>query len=142
MSALSAGSSDLMDKFSSIGTQLREGAYGRLMSKVQNFLPAPKDLAITKVVQSILNPSAAASGVEALLHIDPKSKSPLARTTSPFAGPIAASSVIVFVVGGGSYAEYLNLQDFSKRTPSVKSIIYGSTGILSPRQFMDQLKSL
>ncbi|KAJ9049245.1 Vesicle trafficking between the ER and Golgi, variant 2 [Entomophthora muscae] len=124
MSALSAGSTDLMNRFTSLGTQLRDGAYSRLMSKVQNFLPTPKDLAITKVVQAIVNPSAAASGVEDLLHIDPKSRSPLARTSSPIASSTPASKIIVFVVGGGSYSEYLNLQDFAKVSLPLDSLTF------------------
>jgi len=48
---------------------------------------------------------------------------------------------IVFIVGGGNYVEYQNLQDYSKKQPS-KRIVYGSTQILSATQFLEQVNQL
>lgn len=79
------------------------------------------------------------------------------------------SEVIVFVLGGGNYAEFQNLQDYVQRENNPessgggvgggvvggragiragaasrggKSILYGCTELLSPEQFLEQLADL
>merc|ERR1712154_518519 len=47
---------------------------------------------------------------------------------------------IVFVVGGGCFAEYANLNDFAN--DKHKDIIYGCTDIVSPNDFLTQLSNL
>ncbi|PVU84626.1 hypothetical protein BB559_007509 [Furculomyces boomerangus] len=51
-------------------------------------------------------------------------------------------NAIVFVVGGASYLEYMNLQDFSNRSQQKRNIIYGSTDIVNPESFIKQLGDL
>ncbi|CAG9330372.1 unnamed protein product [Blepharisma stoltei] len=48
------------------------------------------------------------------------------------------NEAILFVIGGGSYTEYCNLNHFSKEFN--KTVIYGSTEIYSPNKFLEQLK--
>jgi hypothetical protein len=48
---------------------------------------------------------------------------------------------IVFVIGGGNYVEYQNLQEYSKKVPA-KRIVYGSTEILNSSQFLTQIAAL
>jgi hypothetical protein len=48
--------------------------------------------------------------------------------------------IIVFVVGGGSYTEYQNLMRYAQNTK--KNIIYGSTCINTPNEFLNQIKTL
>jgi sec1 family domain-containing protein 1 len=50
------------------------------------------------------------------------------------------TEAVVFVVGGGSYTEYQNLMQYKES--SGKNIIYGSTSIISPNDFLFQLKAL
>ena len=56
------------------------------------------------------------------------------------------SDVIVFVLGGGNYSEYYNLQELIKDKvnsgSNVRSITYGCTDMLSGDAFVDQLKRL
>ncbi|KZF19564.1 snare docking complex subunit [Xylona heveae TC161] len=144
---------ELFRGFSSISNRLtdrlKDGALGanfeNLISGVKNFLPANKDLTITKIVESVMDPASASSSAiaktENYLYFDPRSAN--ARGTMPplsqvrgqqsgmpgglsSAGPGTGASfgqrrqgfneAIVFTVGGGSMEEYGNLQDWAKRT--------------------------
>lgn len=146
-------SSDLFRGFSSLSNRLTDritsGALGAnfdsLISGVKNFLPANKDLTLTKITESIMDPSSASSSAiaktEDYLYFDPRSAN--ARGAMP---PTASRSqggqqipgslggvgpgtgatfgqrrqgfneAIVFTVGGGSMDEYGNLQDWVQRT--------------------------
>lgn len=143
---------ELFRGFSSISNRLtdrlKDGALGanfeNLISGVKNFLPVNKDLTITKITESLMDPASASSSAiaktENYLYFDPRSAS--ARGTMPAPsqarhqqgipggvgslGPGTAatfgqrrqgfSEAIVFTVGGGSMDEYGNLQDWAKRT--------------------------
>lgn len=145
---------ELFKGFSSISNRLTDrlasGALGanfeNLISGVKNFLPANKDITITKIVESLMDPTSASSSAiaktEDYLYFDPRSAN--ARGTMPAPsqarhqqssgipgalgslGPgtqasfgqrrQAFSEAIVFTVGGGSMDEYGNLQDWAKRT--------------------------
>ena len=145
---------NLFRGFSSISNKLTDrlgGGLGvnldSLVSGVKNFLPANKDITITKIVESLMDPASASSSAiaktEDYLYFDPRSKD--ARGTMPgaqssrqqsaagaFGGPVAGTSAtfgqrrqgfseaIVFTVGGGSMDEYGNLQDWAKRTSAAQ----------------------
>ena len=141
-------SNKLTDRFGSgIGVNLDS-----LVSNVKNFLPVNKDITITKIVESLMDPASASSSAiaktEDYLYFDPRSKD--ARGTMPgsqasrqqsapgaFAGPSAGTNAsfgqrrqgfneaIVFTVGGGSMDEYGNLQDWVKRTSAAQ----GQSGV-------------
>jgi len=60
---------------------------------------------------------------------------------------------VVFVVGGGSYVEFANLQEYISRTTATsssmassssnsKQITYGSTEILTPSAFVQSMAAL
>lgn len=146
--------SNLFRGFSSISNRLTDrlgaGALGtnfeNLISGVKNFLPANKDITITKIVESLMDPASASSSAiaktEDYLYFDPRSDK--ARGTMPGApasrqgsqnapGSFGAgtnatfgqrrqgfSEAIVFTVGGGSMDEYGNLQDWAKRTSAAQ----------------------
>lgn len=152
-----APTSDLFGRFSSISTRLADrlketgvpsglsSNFESLISGVKNFLPADRDLTVTKIVESIMDPSAAASSAiaktENYLYFDPRSAN--ARGTMPppssmrsggganapggmpgAAGQSATfgqrrqgfTEAVVFTVGGGSMDEYGNLQEWVART--------------------------
>jgi len=144
--------SNLFRGFSSLSNRLtdRLGAgalssnFENLISGVKNFLPANKDITITKIVESLMDPASASSSAiaktEDYLYFDPRSAN--ARGTMPGApssrqqsapggfgaGTTATfgqrrqgfSEAIVFTVGGGSMDEYGNLQDWAKRTSAAQ----------------------
>lgn len=153
-----SASNELFRGFSSISNRLtdrfKDGALGsqfeNLISGVKNFLPANKDITLTKIVESLMDPTGASSSAiaktENYLYFDPRSAN--ARGTMPApsqarhqassntsgmpgAGPGLGASfgqrrqgfseAVVFTVGGGSMDEYGNLQDWAKRTSDARA---------------------
>lgn len=152
-----APTSDLFGRFSSISSRLTDrlketgvptglsSNFESLISGVKNFLPADRDLTVTKIVESIMDPSTASSSAiaktENYLYFDPRSAN--ARGTMPPPSAVRASAntpgglpgsqgpgqmasfgqrrqgfteAVVFTVGGGSMDEYGNLQEWVSRT--------------------------
>lgn len=104
------GSSDLFNRFSNISSRLTDrlkesgvptGAlsanFDSLIGGIKNFLPANRDLTITKIVESVMDPSGASSSAiaktENYLYFDPRSDR--ARGTMPPPSTLRAA-------GGGS----------------------------------------
>ncbi|KAF7549543.1 hypothetical protein G7046_g8315 [Stylonectria norvegica] len=101
-----APTSDLFGRFSSISTRLTDrlketgvptglsSNFESLISGVKNFLPADRDLTITKIVESIMDPSTASSSAiaktEHYLYFDPRSAN--ARGTMPPPSAVRAGS--------------------------------------------------
>ncbi|OKL57969.1 hypothetical protein UA08_06787 [Talaromyces atroroseus] len=154
-------SSDLFKGFSSLSNRLTDritsGALGAnfdsLISGVKNFLPVNKDLTLTKITESIMDPQAASSSAiaktENYLYFDPRSAnargamptSSSARGQQPAGGSgtpginasfgqrrQAFNEAIVFTVGGGSMEEYGNLQDWVARTSGQSGAAGGAPG--------------
>lgn len=143
-----------------------------LVSGVKNFLPANRDLTVTKIVESIMDPPAASSSAiaktENYLYFDPRSahargttggpattgSQTTAHTTPSFGQKRQGySEAIVFTVGGGSMDEYGNLQEWVKRTSGQSStaaagsakarrVIYGSTELVNGEDFLAELVKL
>ena len=159
--------------FSSISNKLTDrigGGLGvnldSLVSGVKNLLPVNKDITITKIVESLMDPASASSSAisktEDYLYYDPRSKE--ARGTMPgaqrreqlAAGTFGAgttatfgqrrqgfSEAIVFTVGGGSMDEYGNLQEWANRTSAAQGqgsirrrVVYGSTEVVNAEDFI------
>ena len=109
-----------------------------LVSGVKNLMPVNKDLTVTKIVESIMDPPAASSSAlaktENYLYFDPRSAhargtpgapAPTSRPGTSQGGGAQPSfgqrrqgynEAIVFTIGGGSMDEYGNLQEWVKRT--------------------------
>lgn len=147
-----SSSNDLFRGFSAISSRLTDrfkdagiGAnFDNLISGVKGFLPANRDLTVTKITESVMDPQNASSSAiaktESYLYFDPRNAN--ARGIIPNASqarqqgsmPGALNGVgrgieasfgqkrqgfneaIVFTVGGGSMDEYGNLQEWVKRT--------------------------
>ncbi|CAJ0754891.1 9226_t:CDS:2 [Entrophospora sp. SA101] len=122
--------------------KLKEGGFENLISGVKNLLPSHKDLTLTKITESIMDPSTSSTyKTDDYLFFDPK----MARNSSINKQSKSKHSFqegIVFVVGGGNYIEYQNLQEYAKRQANKKKIIYGSTQILNPRAYLQELTKL
>lgn len=104
-------------------------------------------------------PQNEATKVSDYLYFDPKVSK---NSRSPRQHKVTFQEAIVFVVGGGNYVEYQNLQELAtvsfiiidlyiqyliyvvllQQNNSKKKITYGSTDILSPHQFLGQLATL
>ncbi|KAI7881626.1 Sec1-like protein [Lichtheimia hyalospora FSU 10163] len=110
---------DLFRGFSSIGNKLTDrlkegglgGSFDNLLSGVKNLLPARKELVISKIVGDIMNPPQnEPSKADDYLYFDPK----LSRNSrAPRQHKASFQEAIVFVVGGGNYVEFQNLQEIA-----------------------------
>ena len=117
------------------------GGFENLLAGVKNFLPTKKDLPMTRIIESIMEPGGGVNETnEDFLYFDPKvsraSNAKMPRTRTPF------QEAIVFVVGGGNYVEYQNLNEYAQRQTIKKKITYGSTEVLNPKEFLLQLSAL
>ncbi|KAN0063034.1 Vesicle trafficking between the ER and Golgi [Thecaphora frezii] len=165
----SGGGGELFRGFSSLSSRLtdrlKDSGLDNLVAGVKNFLPAQKDLTVTRLVASLMEPGTASAQAlqetDEYLYFDAKA----ARTRG---GGVAGGGVkarqtfqeaVVFVVGGGGYVEYANLMEYAAKAagnqpgaaPTAqlnqtaqagKRITYGSTEILKPAEFVKALASL
>jgi hypothetical protein len=153
-------------RFFKISDRLKEnglplaGGFESLIAGVKNFLPAQKNLTVTRLVEALMEPATASTqalqDTDDYLLFDPRSARPSAGVGRGGAGKNrhVFAEAIVFVVGGGGYVEYTNLTEWAERATAAaaaaaggaagtgKRITYGSTEILSPREFLHTLGSL
>jgi len=100
-------------------------------------------LPITRIVSDACDVRATPA-TEQLLHMDPKasmSGDAAAATMQPMR-QTPFSTAIVFVIGGGSYVEFQNLDEFGTRCDPPRRIIYGATEMLSAEKFLTQMARL
>eukprot|EP00903_Cladosiphon_okamuranus_P008567 g8220.t1 len=105
---------------------------GQLLSRANN-------THVTRVVESLLDYG---EEDEAYLYLDPKLRERADPAAARSRGP--PREVIVFMIGGGCYSEYQNLQDFAQRRSQSAplSITYGSTELVNAETFFEQLMDL
>jgi len=128
---------NLLGNFSKLADSLYGGGVG-LLAGVRNLLPANNNLPITNVVEGIMTNKQ--DEYQTYKTWDPKApRNSRARVSAPF------KDCAVFVLGGGSYNEYQNLQDWQKekqQTMGINSVVYGCSELLSPEQFVRQLAAV
>ncbi|KAF0686417.1 Aste57867_21788 [Aphanomyces stellatus] len=118
-----------------------QGWLSQAAEQFKNFLPENKKLQLTRVTDAICDIKANTED-ETFLYLDPKIKAAaggaIPRQRTPF------REAIVFVIGGGSYNEYQNLQAYAKAQPAAqpRSILYGCTELLTPNEFLHQLNQV
>jgi hypothetical protein len=143
-----------------------------LISGVKNFLPVNKDLTITRIVESLMDPSSSSTSAlaktENYLFFDPRSSTARGTTGAPAGGaarlgpdgrPITGgpsfgqrrqgfTEAVVFTVGGGNMEEYGNLQEWSRKVSQSgagvkRKVVYGSTELINADSFVNgELKRL
>lgn len=117
-----------------------EKLYGQSISAVtagvKNLLSGGRQLAVTRAVEALME-ARPGPETEAYLFFDPRSP----KTSSPARGHIQGpfKEAIVFMIGGGNYNELASLQELAQRQQPVKNIIYGTTEILTGKEFVEQL---
>jgi hypothetical protein len=95
-----------------LGSSLTKQVTALLSDSVKALLPASKELYVTRIVDSLMELKGDL-GVDQYQYYDPKVQkkmrnSAVPRKSTPF------KDAIVFMVGGGNYIEYQNLQDYAK----------------------------
>jgi len=130
-----------------------------LFAKVKGMLPTSGKCTVTRIVKLLMNTditslaNVATSSVHILsqsqtnphlkninknyVTFDPLSKGNGGNDESNFQ---EYQRGIVFVVGGGSFSEYANLNEFANKKN--KNIIYGCSDIVTPNDFLTQLSNL
>lgn len=126
---------------SMLGTVLHQRATS-LMAKAASFFTKFSPVYITRVVDNLSEGKNCAED-DSYGVFDPRAR---ANELVDIRGQ-KFSEVIVFVVGGGCYTEYFNLQELLKQkatspTSVLKNIIYGGTELLSSKEFLRQLNEL
>jgi len=106
---------------------------------VKALMPSHKELHITRITDAIMEMKSDL-GVDNYHYFDPKIQKKMRQTSIPRKNT-PFKEAIVFVIGGGNYVEYLNLQDYSKKMPA-KKILYATTELLNSHQFLQQLTEL
>ena len=111
------GSIKAVSMFSSLISQ----SSNFVMAGVKNLVVKKHNLPITKIVDEIMEQKQGKHNDE-YKYLDPKilrgqDGAQIPRTKTPF------NDAIVFVVGGGNYIEYQNLQDYSRN----KNATFGSS---------------
>jgi sec1 family domain-containing protein 1 len=111
------------------------------MAKAQSFFTKFSPLYVSQIVDS-LSEGRTSSDTEHFITIDPRAKA----TDLVDVRGTKYADVYVFVVGGGCYSEFYNLQELKKLSieagNTLRSVGYGSTEILSADSFLEQLQSL
>merc|ERR1712187_361535 len=107
------------------------------MSGIKNIVASKKELVICQILDDLMDQKAA--GVtENYLYLDPKAPTGAdmgaPRIRAPFRRAIA------FVVGGGNYTEMQAVQEWAQGHG--RQVTYGSTDVVSPAQFADELRHL
>ncbi|GLB35781.1 putative STXBP unc-18 SEC1 family protein [Lyophyllum shimeji] len=147
---------ELFKGFSALGNRLtdrlKEGALENLISGVKNFLPTNKLLPVTRLVEALMDSSAASNQslqeTDDFIFLDPRAPRHAHAGLPGAAGSsgvtrgrrMAFAEGMVFMVGGAGYVEYGNLEEWANRTG--KRVTYGGTDIVDPGGFVQILEAL
>eukprot|EP00048_Salpingoeca_helianthica_P016594 m.233165 g.233165 ORF g.233165 m.233165 type:complete len:626 (-) comp19003_c0_seq1:62-1939(-) len=107
---------------------------------IKKLVPTSGDLAVTRVVEALLD-NRSTPMTQDYLYLDPRTLKAAASTTVP-KGRAPFDEAMVYIVGGGTYNEYQNLQDFCQRTGGTRRITYGSTTMVSATQLLSDMTRL
>ncbi|KAG0676877.1 Vesicle trafficking between the ER and Golgi [Kluyveromyces marxianus] len=117
---------------------------GSLLSGIKKLLPEKKTIPITNIVEAIMDPLNSSKKnlniTNEYLYFDPRitrgshEKLPKSQTYN---------KSLVFIIGGGNYFEYQNLQEWvHQHENNNKKVIYGSTDIVTPNDFLKEISGL
>lgn len=121
-----------------------QGGVGSLISGIKKLLPEKKTIPITNVVEALMDPLNSSQKnletTDGYLYFDPRitrgshTKKPKRQSYN---------KAVVFVVGGGNYLEYQNLQEWAhSQLHNPKKVMYGSTSIATPQEFLKEIAQL
>jgi len=132
--------------------RLKDGRFDTLISGVKNFLPTSKLFPVTRLTEALMDSSAASNQslqeTDDYVFLDPRAPRHAHAGMPGVAGSsgvskgkrMAFADGMVFVVGGASYVEYGNLEEWAGKAG--KRVTYGGTEIVDPGGFVKVLESL
>jgi hypothetical protein len=113
------------------------------MEGVKNLVVGTKNLPVTRIVDQLMEQKTSGQVTEDYCYFDPKQLRPSdSRSPSNSAHKTPFTEAYVFVVGGGNYIEYQNLQDYCSRQQARRQVTYGTSQLMNARQFLQQLAEL
>jgi len=123
-----------LDKMRSQG----EGLLAAGMTSVKNIVTSKKESAMCKVLDALMEHKAGPQ-TDNYLYLDPKAApAPRGQEQPRIRAPFRKA--VTFVVGGGNYVEMQLLQEWAQTNS--RQVVYGSTDLVSPAQFVDELGNL
>jgi len=149
---------ELFKGFSALGNRLgltdrlKDGRFDTLISGVKNFLPTNKLFPVTRLTEALMDSSAASNQslqeTDDYLFLDPRAPRHVNAGMPGVAGSsgvskgkrMAFADGMVFMVGGASYVEYGNLEEWAGKAG--KRVTYGGTDIMDPGGFVKVLERL
>jgi sec1 family domain-containing protein 1 len=132
--------------------RLKDGRFDTLISGVKNFLPTNKLFPVTRLTEALMDSSAASNQslqeTDDYIFLDPRASRHAHAGMPGVAGSsgvskgkrMAFADGMVFMVGGASYVEYGNLEEWAGKAG--KRVTYGGTDIMDPGGFVKVLESL
>mmetsp|Transcript_8940 Transcript_8940/g.10348 ORF Transcript_8940/g.10348 Transcript_8940/m.10348 type:complete len:707 (-) Transcript_8940:24-2144(-) len=126
---------DMLSSFMTRATNQATGLLAKATERVSTMLGKIHKHYATRVVENLceMKPS---SEDEEYLYLDPKVKGDVDIKALRNMTRAPVKEVVTFVIGGGCYAEYQNLQMIANER---RTITYGSTELLCPCEFLNQL---
>ena len=130
--------SDMLSNFMARATNQASGLLAKATEKVSTMFSKIHKHRATRIVENICEMKPTSEDDE-YLYLDPKVKGDVDVKALRNMARAPIKEVITFVIGGGCYAEYQNLQMIANER---RTITYGSTEILRPCEFLQQLGKL
>ncbi|KAK4523802.1 hypothetical protein GAYE_SCF00G1698 [Galdieria yellowstonensis] len=139
---MSSGSNSTVPfHFESIMSRVVEQGYKGLTQvaeSLKKLIPSNKAFMVARIVESLMeNSKASENEASNFVFLDPKVRK--GKSVESQKASVPFQDAIVFIVGGGNYVEYQNLKDHIRKD---KRIIYGTTDVVSPDEFLHQLSRL
>jgi hypothetical protein len=136
--AKGANNSDTLSGFMARATNQASGLLAKATDKVTSMLGKIVKHHSTRVVENLCEMKPGTEDDE-YLYLDPKVRGDVDVKVLRTMTRAPCREVITFVIGGGCYAEYQNLQMIATER---RTVTYGSTELVSPCEFLSQLGKL
>jgi hypothetical protein len=125
------------------GPAIFSSLFNNALSKATSFFAKFTPYYITRVADNLAEGKSCPEA-DTFSYFDPRARD--SNHMPPTAAGHKYGDVIIFVVGGGCYAEFYNLQELLKGKAasggSLRNVMYGCTDMVSGDMFIDQLERL
>ena len=134
----STSNTDMLSNFMARATNQATGLLAKATERVSTMFSKIHKHRATRIVENLCEMKPTSEDDE-YLYLDPKVKGDVDVKALRSMSRAPIREVITFVIGGGCYAEYQNLQMIANER---RIISYGSTELLCPCDFLQQLGQL
>ncbi len=138
ISTANATNTDMLSNFMARATNQATGLLAKATEKVSTMFSKLHKHRATRIVENLCEMKPATEDDE-YLYLDPKVKGDVDMKALRSMARTPIREVVTFVIGGGCYAEYQNIQMIANER---RTITYGSTELLCPCEFLQQLGKL